>query len=96
MKVIAKPRGTGKTKELLTEAALNGGQVLTINKRALQKKADAYGMPDVLILEWDDMMYGGYDTNKPLYIHKAEEVFEQLFKEDFELKLEGLSVLIGE
>ena len=96
MKVIAKPRGTGKTKELLTEAALNGGQVLTINKRALQKKADAYGMSDVLILEWDDMMYGGYDTNKPLYIHKAEEVFEQLFKEDFELKLEGLSVLIGE
>ena len=53
-------------------------------------------MSDVLILEWDDMMYGGYDTNKPLYIHKAEEVFEQLFKEDFELKLEGLSVLIGE
>lgn len=96
MKVIAKPRGTGKTRELLTEAALNGGQVLTINKRALQNKADAYGMSDVLILEWNDMMYGGYDTNKPLYIHKAEEVFQQLFKEDFELKLEGLSVLIGD
>lgn len=96
MKVIAKPRGTGKTRELLTEAALNGGQVLTINKRALQNKADAYGMSDVLILEWDDMMYGGYDPNKPLYIHKAEEVFKQLFKEDFELKLEGMSVLIGD
>lgn len=96
MKVIAKPRGTGKTRELLTEAALNGGQVLTINKRALQQKADAYGMSDVLILEWDDMMYGGYDANKPLYIHKAEEVFQQLFKEDFELKLEGMSVLIGD
>lgn len=96
MKVIAKPRGTGKTRELLTEAALNGGQVLTINKRALQQKADVYGMSDVLILEWDDMMYGGYDFNKPLYIHKADEVFQQLFKEDFELKLEGISVLIGE
>ena len=96
MKVIAKPRGTGKTRELLTEAALHNGQVLTINKRALQQKADAYGMSDVLILDWEDMMYGGYDTNKPLYIHKAEEVFQQLFKEDFELKLEGISVLIGD
>ena len=94
MKVIAKPRGTGKTRELLTEAALHNGQVLTVNKRALQQKADAYGMFDVPILEWEDMMYGQYDSNKPLYIHKTEEVFQQLFKEDFELKLEGMSVLL--
>ena len=96
MKVIAKPRGTGKTRELLNEAAQHNGQILTINKRALQAKADAYGITNLLILEWDDMMYGGYDTNKPLYIHKADEVFQQLFKEDFELKLEGMSVLTGE
>jgi len=96
MKVIAKPRGTGKTRELLTEAALNGGQILTINKRALQNKADAYGMPDVPILDWEDMMNDDYYINKPLYIHKADEVFQQLFKEDFELKLEGMSVLIGD
>ncbi len=96
MKVIAKGRGTGKTKELLYEAFTKGGQVLTTNKRALQSKADAYGYVGMTILDWNDMLYGQYHPNKPLYIHKADEVFQQLFKEDFELKLEGMSVLIGD
>ena len=96
MKVIAKGRGTGKTKELLYEAFTKNGQVLTTNKRALQSKADAYGYVGMTILDWNDMLYGQYHPNKPLYIHKADEVFQQLFKEDFELKLEGMSVLIGD
>ena len=96
MKVIAKTRGTGKTRELLTEAALNHGQVLTTNKHALRAKAEAYGIFDVPIYDWDDMMYNEYDFDKPLYIHKVDEVLTQLFKEDFQLDLKGISVLIGD
>ena len=46
MKVIARPVGTGKTKELLMAAQAANGLVLTGNKRGLQAKAQAYGIPD--------------------------------------------------
>ena len=96
MKVIAKPRGTGKTRELLYEAWSKGGQILTTNPRALQTKAEAYGFVGLTILDWNDILYGEYDKAKPLYIHKTEDVISELFENDFELKLAGLSVTIGE
>ena len=92
MKVIAKGRGTGKTKELLFEAFMKGGQVLTTNKRALQSKADAYGYVGMTILDWNDMLYGEYNKERPLYIDNAEDVFAELLENDFEIKLEGLNV----
>lgn len=92
MKVIARGRGTGKTKELLNDAYKNNGQVLTCNKRALRIKADKYGLYDLPILDWNALLYGEYDKNKPLYIDNAEEVFVELFENDFELKLEGINV----
>lgn len=92
MKVIARKRGTGKTKELLHDAFNSHGQVLSCNKRALQAKADGYGLHDLLIFDWDDLMYGRYDKNKPLYIDNAEYVFAQLLEADFELKLEEMNV----
>ena len=96
MKVVARERGTGKTKELLFEAWMKGGQVLTTNKRALQSKVEAYGFIGLPILDWNDILYGEFDKKKPLYLHKAEEVMAELFDNDFELKLEGMSVLIGD
>lgn len=96
MKVIARERGTGKTKELLFEAWLKGGQVLTTNKRALQSKAEAYGFIGLTIFDWNDILYGEFDKNKPLYLHKAEDVMAELFENDFELQLTGLSVTTGE
>ena len=96
MKVVARGRGTGKTKELLFEAYMIGGQVLTTNKRALQSKVEAYGYIGLPILDWNDILYGEFDKNKPLYLHKAEEVMAELFENDFELKLAGLSVTTGE
>ena len=96
MKVIARERGTGKTKELLYEAFSNNGQVLTSNKRALQAKAEAYGYIGLEILDWNDMLYNQYNDTKPLYIHKADEVFTELFDNDFQLKLNGMSITIGE
>ena len=96
MKVVARGRGTGKTKELLFEAWMKGGQVLTTNKRALQSKIEAYGFVGLSLLDWNDILYGEFDKNKSLYIHKAEEVMAELFENDFELKLSGISVTTGE
>ena len=96
MKVVARDRGTGKTRELLFEAWIKGGQVLTTNKRALQAKVEAYGFIGLPLLDWNDILYGEFDKNKPLYIHKAEEVIAELLDNDFELKLCGISVTTRE
>lgn len=92
MKVIARTRGTGKTKELFLLANKNNGQILTLNKRALRSKAESYGMPSLTIVDWDDLMYGRCNPKQPLYIDNAESVMAELFKNDFELKLEGMNV----
>lgn len=94
MKIIARSVGTGKTRELLTAAAMDHAQVLTTNKRALQRKAEAYGIIGLNIIDWNDMMYDDYDRDKPLYIHKAQDVMEELFDNDFQVKLLGMSVTL--
>ena len=93
MKVIARPVGTGKTKELLLAAQAAGGMVLTTNKRALQVKAQAYGIPEVRIVDWDDLLYGDPELNDlPLFVHKLDDVMHEYFWDDFGLKLEGYSI----
>ena len=95
MKIIARQVGTGKTRELLTDAYINHAQVLTTNKRALQAKADAYMIPDISIIDLHDMLYDEYDINKPIYIHKVNDVIQELFDSDFcGLKLEEMSVTL--
>ena len=96
MKIIARPRGTGKTKEFLLDAYKHNAQVLTTNKRALYAKADAYGIPDLTILDWNDMMYGNFDE-RPLYINKVVDVIQELLDSDFDgIKLEGLNITTEE
>lgn len=94
MKVIARGRGTGKTRELMTEAFKANGQVFSYNKRALQAKADNYELYNLPILDWNDLMYGNYDKTKPIYIDNAEYFLAQLFEEDFNIKLGGLDINI--
>ena len=96
MKVIARGRGTGKTRELLNDAFIANGQVLSGNKRALQAKADSYGLYDLPILDWNDLMYGKYDKLKPIYIDNAESFLAQLFADDFELQIGGIDVNVGD
>ena len=96
MKVIARPVGTGKTKELLMAAQAADGIVLTGNKRGLQAKAQAYGIPELTIVDWDDLIYGRMDTSKPLFVHKLDDVMKEYFWDDFGLKLEGYSVAMEE
>lgn len=92
MKIIARPLGTGKTKELMDMALEADGIILTTNKRALQVKAESYGFDSLCIIDISDLIYGNYDDSKPLFVHKMEDVMQEYFKLDFNLKLQGFSV----
>ena len=96
MKVIARPIGTGKTKELLRTAIENNGIVFTNNKRALKVKADSYGFKDVEIIDWDDLLDHNYDENKPIYVHKLEDIMKEWLYSDYGLRLDGYSIALGE
>lgn len=95
MKVIARPVGTGKTKELMEAALEADGTIFTNNKRALRVKADAYGFDTLNIIDWDDLFAGDYDPDKPIFVHKLEDIMEELFYSDYGLKLMGYSVALG-
>jgi hypothetical protein len=43
------------------------------------------------------MMYGNYSERRPLFIHKAEDVLQELLNSDFAgIELKGLSVRMDE
>ncbi len=92
MKVIARPLGTGKTKELMEMALESDGIILTTNKRALQVKAEAYGFESLNIIDIEDLINGDYDETKPLFVHKLDDVMQEFFKTGFDLNLQGFSV----
>lgn len=96
MKVIARPLGTGKTKELMDMALEADGMILTTNKRALQVKAEAYGFDSLYIIDINDLYEGNYDEDKPLFVHKLEDVMEEYYKMEFGLTLAGFSVRMEE
>ena len=92
MKILARPRGTNKTHELLKIANDDNGIVLTTEKRALQVKADSYGFNNLTIIDLSDLYYNEFDSTKPLYIHKAADVFEDYFRQTFNMSLKGFSI----
>ena len=94
MKVIARPIGTGKTKELMDAALEVDGTILTVNKRALTAKAQAYGLDSLDIIDLADLLYGNFDNTKPLFIHKLDDVAQEYIEKDFGLKLAGYSVAL--
>lgn len=96
MKVIARPVGTGKTKELMDAVVEADGMLLTTNKRALAAKAQAYGFDSIDIVDWNDLLYGNYDESKPLFVNKLDDAMVAYFKWAFELELCGYSVATEE
>lgn len=96
MKIIARPQGTNKTRELLELANENHGLVLTTEPHALKVKAESYGFNDIEFVDWGGLLYNDYDSSRPLYIHKAGEVFKAYMKLDFDLDLEGFSITMEE
>lgn len=95
MKVIARPIGTGKTKELMDAALEADGIILTTNKRAPQAKANAYGFDSLCIVDLNDLIYGNYDSAKSLFVHKLDDVMKEYFRSDFGLALTGYSIAYG-
>ena len=79
MNVLAGPRGSKKSWKLLKDCSDNNGVILTLDKRALQVKAESYGFKDIKIIDLED--FDSYDENKPLYIHKADNLLEELMKQ---------------
>lgn len=96
MKIIARPLGTGKTKELMDAALEADGIILTTNKRALRVKAESYGFDSLEIIDINDLYEGNYDENKSLFVHKLEDVMEEYFRMEFGLELAGFSVRMEE
>ena len=96
MKVIARPVGTGKTKELMDAVLEADGILLTTNKRALTAKAQAYGFDSLDIVDWADLLYGNYDNSKSLFVNKLDDTMAEYFKKDFGLTLCGYSVATEE
>ena len=96
MRVIARPLGTGKTKELMDAAVEADGMILTTNKRALKVKAESYGFDSLEIIDLYDLYENTYDDTKPLFIHKIEDVMEEYLKIEFGLTLNGFSVRMEE
>ena len=92
MNIIARPQGTGKTRELMEMALEADGLILTTNKRALQVKAESYGFDSLEIIDLSDLIYNDYDDSKPLFVHKLDDVMQEYFKADFNLDLRGFSV----
>ena len=92
MNIIARPQGTGKTRELMEMALEADGLILTTNKRALQVKAESYGFDSLEIIDLGDLIYNDYDDSKPLFVHKLDDVMQEYFKADFNLDLRGFSV----
>ena len=73
MKTIIRSRDSGKAKELLTYAQENHATVLTQDKRALQVKADNYGLHDINIMDYEDLENDDYDICTPIVIHNADK-----------------------
>ena len=96
MKVIARPVGTGKTKELMEATLEADGTIFTNNKRALRVKADSYGFDSLNIMDWDDLLAGDFDPEKPIFVHKLEDVMEELLYFDYGIRMAGYSVALGE
>lgn len=92
MKILARPMGTGKTRELMEMALETDGIILTTNKRALQVKADAYGFDSLCIIDLEDLFHGEYDSAKPLFIHKLDDVAREYLLAECNLNLQGFSV----
>ena len=89
MKVIVRPIGTGKTKELFQAAATQSATILTENKRALQVKAESYGYPMLNIIDYKDLEDGNYYLGETIFIHKAENFLKWKFYKDYGLECGG-------
>ena len=83
MKIIAGPRGTYKTKQLIELAAKDNAYILTTNPYALRQKAKDYGYDNIHFIDVNDLCNGNVDEGIPIYVHKLTDVFEEIYRAAF-------------
>ena len=80
MIIIARQRDSGKARELLLAARDNKAVVATDNVERLREKANKYGIYDVDICNYDDIISIEQDyTNYPIMIHNVDKFLECYF-----------------
>lgn len=95
MKVIIDGRGTGKAKQLLEAAAkAEKSAILTQDKRALEVKANSYGIKDVKIFDYEDLENDNIEIYTNLYIHNADKFLEYLCDRYYGLKVGGFTATL--
>ena len=95
MKIIIDGRGTGKAKQLLEAAAqTENSAILTQDKRALEVKANSYGIKDVKIFDYEDLENDEIGIYTNLYIHNADKFLVYILNRYYALKLGGFTATL--
>lgn len=77
-KIIREP-GTGKTKELMQMCANEGATLVCANPEAMYVKADAYNLPDIRIISYDDYLRNSSNLDGKLYyLDDIDEFLESI------------------
>jgi hypothetical protein len=43
-------------------------------------------------MDWDDLLAGDFDPEKPIFVHKLEDVMEELLSSDYGAHMAGYSI----
>lgn len=72
-------RGTGKTFRLMLLAKENKGILVCENPRAMEVKAQRYGLDGFECISYKDLVDLEYDVSKPIYIDEIDLFFRDVF-----------------
>ena len=81
-KYIVRENSSGKTRELLEFAKENNLAVICRNKAAMERKAQAYGIYELIIFSYDEVVYlynEGIDFNNYPFVVDEVESFLSFF-----------------
>jgi len=80
MKIIVRPRDSGKARELLAVARDMKAVVASDNPERLRDKANRYGIYEVSICGYDDLMSGDSEISQhPIMIQNVDKFLEFYF-----------------
>lgn len=96
MITIIRGRDSGKARELLEAARDLDACILTLDKRAFQVKAQAYGYDDITIIDTEDLLNHNYDPSQDILLHQGDKLLKWLFGYFYGLNVCGFSATEGE
>ena len=76
---VIKPRGTGKTSELMHLAEENGATIVCSNPRAFKAKAHDYGFNnDLKFISYDEFLRYSLGTREPYLIDEIDGLLQTI------------------